>query len=136
VWTKGSYNAYPVTFVCVVINDYFLGISPRKISQFLYALSKFDGSVIYKTRVWDDMYNKWTESEIINKAEINKLIKIKFDEIIEVADPNAIDSIKNLVNWINTHGDTAESIINSIQGLEDSLTYLTSDIGMVNDTIS
>ena len=74
VWVNGHLNNYPLTFVCVVINDYFIGTSPRRISQFLYGLSKLDGSTLYKTRVWDDSKDKWSDWEILNKNEISSMI--------------------------------------------------------------
>ena len=83
VWTKGSYNAYPLTFVCVVINDYFIDIAPRRISQFLYGLSKFDGSVIYKTRCFDESTNKWSDWGIINKNEISALVDKAVANIVD-----------------------------------------------------
>lgn len=130
VWTKGQYNAYPVTFVCVVINDYFIGTAPRRISQFLYRLSKFDGSTVYQTRVWNDKNNKWSDWEIINKAEIDSMITKASSEltnyinstvadakrdILEGIDPDEIDSIKDIVTWIKTHGGDVTAIYEAIQ---------------------
>ena len=132
VWTNGHLNNYPLTFVCVVINDYFIGISPRRVSQFLYGLSNSNGSTVYQTRVWDDAYNKWSDWEIINKAEIDSLISTKVEELdkavndkietlIEGADPNTIDSIKDLINWVNTHGSTTNDILARLDDNEDNI---------------
>lgn len=102
VWTKGSYNAYPLTFVCIVINDYFVGVSPRRISQFVYGLSKMDGSVVYQSRVWDDSENKWGAWEILNKKQISQMIG---DEIRPVND--TITTItENLVAMIEGEAES------------------------------
>jgi hypothetical protein len=75
VWTNGSYGSYPLTFVCVVINDYFIGTSPRRVSQFLYGLSKFDGSVLFKTRVGvGDTTIEWSDWKDINEDNIKSII--------------------------------------------------------------
>ena len=82
VWTYGSYGSYPLTFVCVVINDYFVGVSPRRISQFLYGLSKFDGSVLFQTRVGvGDTTIEWGQWKDINEDNIDKRIAEKIDDL-------------------------------------------------------
>ena len=75
VWIKGSYGSYPLTFVCVVINDYFIKTSPRRVAQFIYGLSKFDGTVVYKTRVGSgDTVVNWGDWRDINEGKINATV--------------------------------------------------------------
>ena len=116
VWLKGQYNSYPRTFVCVVINDYFIGIGPRRISQFVYGLSKFDGSVVYQSRVWDDSKDKWSDWEILNQKEISSMISDEIKKVTDGIDPEKIDSIKDIVAWIDAHGGDVSAIYNAIQG--------------------
>ena len=217
VWTYGSHGSYPLTFVCVVINDYFVGVSPRRVSQFLYGLSKFDGSVLFQTRVgvgdttiewgkWKDInedkidkkindavntlkvkdlgynsngvfldslvdeglyrggyydggvykkfaltvidnnyqdvhtisqfmqYNEpyngdsffverhkagsngvWTDWQMVNKKEISDLVASEMNKIIEGTEPDTIDSIKDLVAWIEAHGKDAANMATAIK---------------------
>lgn len=115
VWTKGSYNAYPLTFVCVVINDYFVGIEPRRISQFVYGLSKFDGSTVYQSRVWDDSKNAWGDWEILNQKEISSMISNEINKITDGVDPEKLDSLKDLIAWVDAHAGTVAEIKNDIQ---------------------
>lgn len=64
------------TFVMVVINDYAIGVSPRRVSQFVYGLSKVNGSVFYRTRVGEGNDSiVWGEWKDINEDNINKAIK-------------------------------------------------------------
>lgn len=116
VWTKGSYNAYPLTFVCIVINDYFVGVAPRRISQFVYGLSKFDGSTVYQSRVWDDSKNAWSDWEILNQKKISSMISAEIKKVTDGIDPNKIDSLKDIITWIEEHGGDVTAIYNAIQG--------------------
>ena len=217
MWTYGSHGSYPLTFVCVVINDYFVGVSPRRVSQFLYGLSKFDGSVLFQTRVgvgdttiewgkWKDInedkidkkindavntlkvkdlgfnsngvfldslvdeglyrggyydggvykkyaltvidnnyqdvhtisqfmqYNEpyngdsffverhkagsngvWTDWQMVNKKEISDLVASEMNKIIEGTEPDTIDSIKDLVAWVEEHGKDAANMATAIK---------------------
>lgn len=115
VWKKGHLNAYPLTFVCVVINDYFVGISPRRISQFVYGLSKFDGSTIYQSRVWDDSKNTWGDWEILNQEEITSMISSEIKKVTDGVDPEKLDSLKDLIAWVDTHGGEVAGIKSDIQ---------------------
>lgn len=68
-------NGVPSTFVMIVINDYFVGVSPRRVSQFLYKLSK-TGEVSYTTRLGvGDGTITWNGWEIINKKELDATAK-------------------------------------------------------------
>ena len=102
-----------LTFVLVVINDYVVGVAPRRVSQFLYALGKVDGAVTftYRTRTGED---DWSEWKIVNDEEIGWLIRDKIKEVVDGVDPDRIDSIKDIIAWIENHGDV-ESIINEIK---------------------
>lgn len=117
VWLFGSLNNYPLTFVCVVINDYFIGTAPRRVSQFVYGLSKFDGSVVYQSRVWDDSKDKWGDWEILNQKEISSMIKSSVDNAIKgvIADaPEAFDTLKEIADWIANDETGAVALANAI----------------------
>lgn len=75
VWTTGYGNAGPLTFVCVVINDYLLKISPRRVSQFVYGLSKNDGSVVCISRAGKGDTVTWAEWKDINEENIKGLVQ-------------------------------------------------------------
>lgn len=113
VWTKGFYNAYPMTFVLVVINDYAMG-EPRRVSQFLYGLSKFDGSVAYQSRVWDDSKDKWGDWEILNREEIVAMISAEVVKIVDGA-PGTFDTLKEIAAWIEQHGGDAAEMVAAIE---------------------
>lgn len=115
VWLKGHYNAYPITFVCVVINDYFIGVAPRRISQFVYGLSKFDGSVVYQSRVWDDSKDKWGEWEILNKNEISLMISAEIKKVTDGIDDTITENVESIVNHIAEEVDTLVKVDNNIK---------------------
>ena len=75
VWTKGHNNAGPLTFVCVVINDYALRISPRRVSQFVYGLSKPDGTVVCISRAGKGDTITWGEWKDVNDDNIKNLVQ-------------------------------------------------------------
>ncbi len=75
VWSTGHNNAGPQTFVCVVINDYALKISPRRVSQFVYGLSKQDGSVVCISRAGKGDTVTWGEWKDINEDNIKSLLR-------------------------------------------------------------
>lgn len=113
VWLRGHYNSYPITFVCVVINDYFIGIAPKRISQFVYGLSKFDGSVVYQSRVWDDSKDKWGDWEILNKKELSSMISSEISKIVDNA-PETFDTLKEIADWINNDESGAAAMLKAI----------------------
>lgn len=113
VWLKGHYNSYPLAFVCVVINDYFIGIAPRRISQFVYGLSKFDGSVVYRSRVWDDSKDKWGDWDILNKNEITSMISAEVKKLTNI-DAGLIEHIQTLALWVEEHGVEAAQLTAAI----------------------
>lgn len=117
VWKQGRINPNYLAFVCIVINDYFIGTAPRRISQFVYGLSKFDGSVVYQSRVWDDSKDKWGDWEILNKNEISSMIKSSVDNAIKgvIADaPKAFDTLKEIADWIANDKTGAVALANAI----------------------
>ena len=75
VWTTGYAGTGPLTFVCVVINDYLLKISPRRVSQFVYGLSKNDGSVVCISRAGKGDTVTWGEWNDINDDNIKNLVQ-------------------------------------------------------------
>lgn len=79
VWT--GWGAYPLTFVCIIINDYFVGVSPRRIAQLVYGLDKFNGSTVYQSRVWDDSKSAWGDWEILNMDAISSMISTEIRNI-------------------------------------------------------
>lgn len=117
VWLTGSYQSYPLTFVCIVINDYFIKTGTRRISQFIYGLSKFDGSTEFKCRIKEEGKD-WGDWEIINKKEISKMIK----DVTDGIEPDKIDSIKDIISWIEEHGGEVTAIYNAINNLSTLIT--------------
>ena len=75
VWTTGHNNAGPLTFVCVVINDYALRKSPRRVSQFVYGLSKPDGTVVCISRAGKGDTVIWGEWKDVNDDNIKNLVQ-------------------------------------------------------------
>lgn len=75
VWTAGYNGAGPLSFVCVVINDSDLKTSPRRVSQFLYGLSKTDGSIVCKSRAGKGDTPTWSEWRDINEENIKALVQ-------------------------------------------------------------
>ena len=75
VWTTGYAGTGPLTFVCVVINDYLLKISPRRVSQFVYGLSKNDGGVVCISRAGKGDTVTWAEWKDINEENIKGLVQ-------------------------------------------------------------
>ena len=130
VWTTGSFinTGYPTTFVCVVINDYFLGEEltdyQRKISQFVYGVTALDGSTgfRYRVKVGDNDWGNW---EILNKSEIDSAFK-NFRDGLELTINNIvaplstqIDSVKrNAAHYnkigFNTRADEVELYVKNI----------------------
>ena len=116
VWTYGSYGSYPLTFVCVVINDYFVGVSPRRVSQFLYGLSKFDGSVLFQTRVGvGDTTIEWGKWKDINEDNTKALINDELSKLLNGTDPDKVDSLKDLIAWVEEHGGEASEMASAIE---------------------
>lgn len=123
VWKQGRINPISLAFVCIVINDYFIGAAPRRISQFVYGLNKSDGSVVYQSRVCDESKGMWSDWEILNQKEIASMIKSSVDNAIKgiIADaPEAFDTLKEIADWIKNHGDVAD-ILATIKSLGDEL---------------
>lgn len=134
VWKQGRINPNHLAFVCIVINDYFIGIAPRRVSQFVYGLSKSDGSVVYQSRVWDDSKGMWGNWEILNQKEIASMISAEIKKVTDGIDPNKIDSLKDIITWIEEHGDVA-GILAAIEGLYDELgREIDARISVDNDT--
>lgn len=133
VWTKGSYNAYPMTFVLVVINDYAMG-EPRRVSQFLYGLSKFDGSVAYQSRVWDDSKDKWGDWEILNREEIVAMISAEVVKIVDGA-PGTFDTLKEIAAWIEQHGGDAAEMVAAIERNTKSIAEETERATLAEDEL-
>lgn len=130
VWTTGSFinTGYPTTFVCVVINDYFLGKElnnyQRKISQFVYGVTAIDGATGFRCRVKVGD-NEWGDWEILNKSEIDNAFKNfrngleqSIDDIV-TALSTQIDNVKrNAAHYnkigFNTRADEVELYVRNI----------------------
>lgn len=130
VWTTGSFinTGYPTTFVCVVINDYFLGKElnnyQRKISQFVYGVTALDGSTgfRYRVKIGDNGWGNW---EILNKSEIDNAFNNFRDGLEQAIDDivtalsTEIDSVKrNAAHYnkigFNTYTDEVELYVRNI----------------------
>lgn len=58
---------------------------------------------------------KWMDWDIINKQDIVKLINSEVEKLLEGTDPEKIDSIKDLINWVDEHGKDAAELAKAIQ---------------------
>ena len=104
------------TFVMVVINDYAIGVSPRRVSQFVYGLSKVNGSVFYRTRVGEGNDSiVWGDWKDINEDNIASMINTAIKDITEGIDPDKLDSLKDIISWIDEHGKDAAAMLQEIQ---------------------
>lgn len=109
------------TFVMIVINDYFVKVSPRRVSQFVYKLSK-TGAVSYTTRVGTgDTDITWGDWENLNQRELDasvtellKRIQGKSENSSAAKDPfkfiGNYDSFEALVEKLDTmHGSVGNT---------------------------
>ena len=104
------------TFVMVVINNYAAASQtsmPKSISQFKYSVSLGGSFAKYETRVGTGV-NDWNDWEILNKDEITSMISAEIKKVTDGIDPKEIDSIKDIVAWINAHGGEVTAIYNAI----------------------
>ncbi len=116
VWTNAYNTGKTSTFVCVVINDYVIGLSPRRVSQFVYDLDKADGKARYYSRVGEgDGSITWGDWEILNNDVISEKINTAVKNIVEGIDPEKLDSLKDLIAWVEAHGGEVAEIKNDIQ---------------------
>ena len=120
IWTNGSFIniSYPTTFVCVVINDYFLKKNnssyKRKISQFVYGITAIDGTTEFKYRIKEGDED-WSNWEILNKKDIDSMItnavkdateafNSRIDSLIDGA-PDTLDTLQEIAEWVKSHED-------------------------------
>lgn len=118
------------TFVMVVINNYAAASQkdmPKSISQFKYSVSLGGSFAKYETRVGTGV-NDWGEWEILNKDEITSMISAEIKKVndristlIDDNDPDTLDSIKDLINWVNEHGNTVEGLLAAINANADKI---------------
>lgn len=115
VFRYGSSNNDLRTFVMVVINDYAIGLSPRRVSQFLYSIDKATGKVSYETQTCED--ETWKGWEILNKGEIDSMISVAVDNAIKgiIADaPEAFDTLKEIADWIANDETGTVALANTV----------------------
>lgn len=119
IFQKGSALTDFETFVMVVINDYALTGADKRISQFKYALNAY-GEPRYESRYAyieeGNTVHSWTDWEILNKHEISSMITAEIKKVTDGLDPNKIDSIKDIIAWIEEHGGEVEAIYRAING--------------------
>ena len=111
------------TFVMVVINDYALAAklgADRVVNQFLYAV-EVGGHTRYTTRQKIGGA-PWGGEEILNEKEITSMIEAEIKKVndristlIDDNDPDTLDSIKDLIDWVNAHGADAAAMLMNIQ---------------------
>lgn len=115
VFRYGSSNNDLRTFVMVVINDYAIGLSPRRVSQFLYSIDKATGKVSYETQTCEG--ETWKGWEILNKGEIDSMIKSSVDNAIKgviAGAPETFDTLKEIADWIANDKTGAVALVNAI----------------------
>ena len=133
---NGIYSGVLITtgemFVLVVINNYAVvgNNMPRSISQFKYSVS-INGTASFAKRV---KVANWADWEILNQKEINSMIEeaviaaanytdttvanavaVAIQKILEGVDPDKIDSLKDIISWIDGHGGDAAAMLQEIQ---------------------
>lgn len=125
VWLRGTDF---MTFVCVVINDYALSSSPRRVSQFIYGLNKVSGNVEYLTRIGEGDTNiVWGSLKIINEDKIAKMISDEIAKVVADA-PETFDTLKEIAEWIENHGTEVADILAAINANANNLTETKKDI--------
>lgn len=109
-------NGVPSTFVMIVINDYFVGVSPRRVSQFLYKLSK-TGEVSYTTRIGvGDNAITWNGWEVINKKELDATatrLLARVQGTSENSNPRT-DPFKYLGNFSDINSNDLKSALDAL----------------------
>lgn len=74
IWQRGEEF---ITFVCVVINDYALGVSPRRVSQYVYGINKGSGKIEHITRMAEgDTTVEWERDwHVLNEQYISDAVE-------------------------------------------------------------
>lgn len=74
IWQRGEEF---ITFVCVVINDYALGVSPRRVSQYVYGINKGSGKIEHITRMAEgDTTVEWERDwHVLNEQYISAAVE-------------------------------------------------------------
>lgn len=106
-------------FVLVVINNYAVAGNAKSVSQFKYSIP-FGGSFAkYETRVGGGNPVSFPYAwEILNKSEIDSMIKSSVDNAIKgvIADaPEAFDTLKEIADWIANDETGAVALANAIR---------------------
>jgi uncharacterized protein YoxC len=125
---NGIYQGYHVVsgevFVLVVINNHAVAaqMGVPTISQFKYSVN-MGGRVSFEQRTKDSVWGEWckvNEPWIVSQLEeiernlfdyINKCIK----DVTDGIDPEKIDSLKDLIAWVEEHGGTVNALWESIE---------------------
>ena len=138
VWRTGGTSGYPLTFVCITINDYALGKNPRNVSQFVYGLSKADGSVTYQTRMGEgDTTIEWGAWKGINEDSIQEIRDLINTEIQNLGE--YISQVQESVNETkNDLTETKKNIASSLHAssIADSVKIVgKSDVGRITFSV-
>ena len=114
VWTDG-YNSYAETFVMITINDYAVAGDDKTITQFKYAYDTFsnNGVATYKSRSL--FGGTWSDWKDINEDNIKSVINSELSKLLNGTDPNKVDSLKDLIAWVEEHGADAAEMASAIQ---------------------
>jgi fructose-specific phosphotransferase system component IIB len=125
-------------FVMIVINDYAIGMSPRRVSQFLYSIDKATGKVSYEVQTCED--ETWKEWEILNKSEIDSMISVTVDNAIKGYVTAIYNDIQQNTVKINTETNRAKGVENKIKQntiAANSMVYSTTtdDISLEYETL-
>ena len=113
---KGEFRALVNNNLITINSNYFGGITSQIIKGCIVLNEdntiKFSGFYNEYCRFY---FGKWMNWDIINKQDIIKLINSEIETLLEGTDPEKIDSIKDLINWVNEHGKDAAEMLSAIQ---------------------
>lgn len=119
---KGEFRALVNNNLIIINSNHFGGITSQIIKGCVVLNEdntiKFSGFYNEYCRFY---FAKWTNWDIINKQDITKLINSEIGKLLEGTDPEKIDSIKDLINWVDEHGKDAAEMASAIQANTDAI---------------
>ena len=134
VWTD-RYNSYAETFVMITVNDYAIAGDDKTITQFKYAYDTFsnNGVATYKSRSL--FGGTWSDWKDINEDNIKSVINNELSKLLNGTDPDKIDSLKDLITWVEEHGAEASEMASAIQANTTAIQNTNNSISTLNTTI-
>ena len=114
---RGGYydnNRLYKQFDLTVINNPYQEVT--NISQFmLYNTPYGKSGFIVRYYKGYDHTNTWTDWQVVNRDEISDLVSDEISKILDGTDPDKIDSLKDLIAWVEKHGTEAAAMAKAIE---------------------